>query len=186
MFSVQDLNDLARCVADAWRAGVDRDWHARAGTLDWTCAQTADHAVDTLIAPAFFLASRRTDTYPAAGWSPGVEASPGAFVEGVEIGARILSAVAADTPGDVRSILFRNYGTTGSPADFPPRGALELILHAHDVCVGLGVDFDPPRDPCENLRRHVRDWPFWGDSWPPLTMAGDPWTDLLRSSGRVN
>lgn len=119
---------MAGSVVDAWRTGLDRDWSARAGTLEWSCAKTADHAVDALMAPAFFLASRRTDRYPAGGWSLGGAAQPEMFIEGVEVGARILGSVVATTPDDVRAILFRHYGTLGRPADFVPRGALELVL----------------------------------------------------------
>lgn len=186
-FSVEDLYEVAGAVAEAWRGGLNRDWDARAGTLEWSCRQTADHAVDTLVAPAFFLASRKTDAYPDGGWSPGVEAAPEAFVDGVEMGARILGAVVSAAPPDARAIIFRRPVTVSPPADFAPRGALELVLHAHDVCSGLGVEFEPPRPACEKLRQHVQSWPFWKpDFWPPLTMTGDPWHDLLRSTHRVD
>jgi hypothetical protein len=184
-FTVDDLDALAQCVADTWRGALDRDWTARAGVVEWSCSKTADHAVDTVLAPAFFLASRRIDDYPAGGWSPGEDAPPEAFVEGVEMCARILGAVVSSAPDHVRALLIRAYGTIGRPADFAPRGALELIIHAHDVCTGLGVHLDPPREACEHLRRHVQGWPFWGDYWSPLAVDGDPWTDLLRASGRL-
>jgi hypothetical protein len=185
LFSVDDLYDVADCVADAWRGALDRDWSARAGVVDWSCAKAADHAVDTLLAPAFFLASRRTDAYPAGGWSPGEDAAPAAFADGVEMCARILGGVVSSTPDDVRALLIRHDGVIGRPADFAPRGGLELIIHARDVCTGLDVELDPPRDACEHLRRHVQHWPFWGGYWEPLTMDGDPWIDLLRASGRL-
>ena len=186
IFSVQDLYEVAASVADAWREGVAKDWSVTAGTLEWSCTRTANHAVDTLLAPAFFLASRRTDRYPSAGWSPGDSASPQEFIEGVEMGARILGAVVAETPKDASALLFQNPPTIGIAADFAPRGALELIIHAHDVCSGLGVEFEPPRHACENLRQHVKGWPFWGTYWPALSLEGDPWTDLLQSSRRIN
>ena len=184
IFTVQDLDDLAECVVRAWGSALDRDWSARAGTLEWSCARTANHAVDTLIAPAFFLASRRADRYPDGGWSPGDDATPQQFVDAVAMGARLLGGVVSGSPPDARALLFRNPPTIGGPEDFAPRGALELVLHAHDVCAGLGVDLRPPHDAVENLRQHVAVWPFWGSSWPHLSMAGDPWTDLLEASGR--
>ena len=184
-FTVRDLYGLAECVIESWRSGIDRDWSAQAGTLDWSCAKTANHAIDTLIAPAFFLASRRTDRYPEGGWSPGDDAAPAQFVDGVAMGARILGGVVRDAPADATALLFRMPPTIGVAADFAPRGALELILHAQDVCAGLGVDLQPPRSACENLRQHVRGWPFWGSYWPHLSMSGDPWDDLLTSTSRL-
>ncbi|HEX6421838.1 MAG TPA: hypothetical protein VFZ79_00050 [Acidimicrobiales bacterium] len=87
-FTCGDLVDLAGLVAGAWRTGADRDWSVPAGTLAWTCARTADHAVDTVLAPAFFLASRRQDDYPPYGAStPGPDARPELFAGAVETAA---------------------------------------------------------------------------------------------------
>jgi hypothetical protein len=66
-FSVDDLGLLSDLVAGSWSAAADRDWSMPAGTLEWSCLHTADHAVDCAYAPAFFLASRRLDRYPDAG-----------------------------------------------------------------------------------------------------------------------
>lgn len=84
MFSTDDLHELSALVATAWSAGADRDWSAPAGTLEWSCARTADHAVDTVFAPAFFLASRRQDAYPDMGaeFSVGPDPRPEQLVQG--------------------------------------------------------------------------------------------------------
>jgi len=66
-FTADDLEELSALVADTWTAAADRDWSAQAGPVEWSCTATADHAVDCVYAPAFFLASRRTDAYPHAG-----------------------------------------------------------------------------------------------------------------------
>ena len=77
----------------------------------------------------------------------GPSPDPEQLVDGLVTAVRILTAVvtAAD-PGD-RAIIWRTgeHPTTVPPADFLPRGGLELALHAHDVSVGLQVAFDPPR-----------------------------------------
>jgi hypothetical protein len=65
-FTVDDLYTLTELVAAAWTAGADRDWSVPAGTVEWSCTKTADHAVDCVYAPEFFLASRKQDAYPNA------------------------------------------------------------------------------------------------------------------------
>ena len=185
-FTCLDMEALTDAVADAWRSGSDRDWSAPAGGLDWTCSFTADHAVDTVSAPAFFLASRRRDDYPEGGWSPGAGGSPDKLIEGLQIASRLLVGVVQTTPGDVRAIIWRRPQVElRGPEDFAARGGLELALHAHDVCSGLGVAFRPPTQVAEHLRQQTRDWPFWSGYWAPLAMSGDPWEDLLRASGRL-
>jgi hypothetical protein len=61
---------------------------------------------------------------------------------------------------------------------------MELILHAHDVCTGLQVPFEPPADLCCRLREHTRPWPMWTVAWNGLARTNDAWADLLTSSGR--
>jgi len=58
-FGVEDLHALSELVSETWTSAADRDWSGPAGTLEWLCIRTADHAVDCVYAPAFFLASRR-------------------------------------------------------------------------------------------------------------------------------
>ncbi len=186
-FTAEDLETLAGLVADNWRSGVDRDWSARAGTLDLSCTQTADHAVDCTLAPAFFLASRKLDSYPAGEpFTLGPDARPLDLVEAVETAARVLTGVVAAAGPEVRAVIWLRPQVEARPAeDFLPRGALELALHAHDVGLGLDLPFVPPDGLCARLRGHTRRWPMWDLSgWTPPTMDGEPWLDLLRSSGR--
>ena len=189
MFTRADLETLTDVVADAWTAGADRDWSAQAGTVEWTCTKTADHAVDCVFAPAFFLASRRTDRYPDAGedFSVGPNATPSQLVEALQIASRVLAAVVADADPNVRAVIFRRPNVeTAPPPDFLPRGALELILHAHDVCKGLDVEYEPPADLCERLIDHTAGFPWAGIGWRhPSRLTADPWGELLRASGRA-
>jgi hypothetical protein len=186
-FSVDDLYELSSCVVTAWRIGSDRDWSVPAGTLEWSCTKTAGHAVDTMFAPAFFLASRRQDHYPDMGgvFTVGPEARPDQLTQALEVATRVLAAVVAEAGPEVRAVLFgRPEVLTAPPQDFLPRGALELILHAHDVSTGLGVPFEPPAELCRRLREHTRSWPMWTVMWDRLPSTDDPWGDLLIGSGR--
>jgi hypothetical protein len=187
-FTSADLLQLTYQVGQAWTAGADRDWSVPAGTMEWSCLRTADHAVDCVYAPAFFLASRRVDGYPDVGsdLTIGTEANPARLVESLQIATRILAAVVSDASPDVRAVIFRRPKlVTAPPQDFLPRAAVELILHAHDVCTGLRIPFEPPGELCYRLREHTRPWPMWGTTWAALDDSEDPWADLLHASGRT-
>lgn len=188
VFTVSDLEELTELVCDAWTVGADSDWSATAGSLEWDCRTTADHAVDTVLAPAFFLASRNTEGYSDFGWDPftmGDKATPRNLVDGLRTASRILTAtVVAAEPGARAAIWRRPVVEVRPPADFVPRGAMELILHAHDVCLGLGVPFEPPAELAARLRDHTREWPMWGIWGGRLGATDDPWRDLLEGSGR--
>ena len=139
-------------------------------------------------APAFFLASRRVDDYPDVGFdlTIGTEANPSRLVESLQIATRILVAVVNDAGPDVRAVIFRRPQVLVAPAqDFLPRAAVELTLHAHDVCTGLRVPFEPPGELCYRLREYTRPWPMWGTAWTALDHSEDPWADLLLASGRT-
>ena len=74
----------------------------------------------------------------------------------------------------------------GTPADFVPRGGLDLALHAHDVCAGLGVQFEPDADLARRLRDHTAGWAMWSKGFGgPMLATDDPWGDLLLASGRL-
>ncbi len=186
-FTLEDLCELSGLVAAAWTEAAELDWTAQAGTLDWSCMTTADHAVDCVYAPAFFLASRQLDGYPdtGLGHTIGPGANPARLIESLRIATRILAAVVKDTGSEERAVIFRRpVVLTAERQDFPPRAAVELILHAHDVCTGLKVPFEPPTGLCYRLREHTRTWPMWTMAWSALDRSGNSWRDLLRASGR--
>ncbi len=186
-FTCEDLDELTRLVVEAWRSGSDRDWSVPAGTLEWSCLRTAEHAVDTVFAPAFFLASRKLDGYPGYDlFAPGPGVSPELLIEALQAANRMLTAVVRAAEPEARAVIWLHPLESRGPQDFVPRGALELILHAHDVCTGLGVDFRPPEELCQRLRKHTASWPMWGSQgWQPPAMTGPAWPDLLHASGRA-
>lgn len=187
LFTVNDLYDLTDLVTQTWLSAADRDWSVPAATLDWSCLRTADHAVDCVYAPAFFLASRRRDAYPDVGLdlTLGNRATPELLVQSLRIASRLLAGVINDAEPDVRAVIFRRpHVIVAPPADFAPRAAMELILHAHDVCGGLGVPFEPAPAWCRRLREHTRSWPMWSTVWNAPETTNDPWNDLLVASGR--
>lgn len=191
LFTREDLDAVTRLVADAWGSGVERDWSAPAGTLEWTCTRTADHTVDAVLAVAIFLASRKQDGYPDWGWGEltmGPSASPEHLIEALETVGRLLSGVIAIAEPGARAVIWRRPAVEVRGArDFAARGALEMLLHGHDVCAGLGVELAPPPDLCARLRDHTVTWPHWSSpGWAIPPVTDDAWTDLLRGSGRYS
>jgi hypothetical protein len=121
-----------------------------------------------------------------ADFTVGPDARPDQLIQALEVAARILAAVVGDAGPDVRAVIFRSPAiVTAPPQDFVPRGALELILHAHDVCAGLGVEFEPDADLCRRLREHTRSWALWTIAWNGLPSTEDPWADLLVGAVRL-
>ncbi|MEY2451136.1 MAG: hypothetical protein QOD92_710 [Acidimicrobiaceae bacterium] len=181
-FTVDDFAQLSTLVLDAWSSGLDRDWTAPAGTLEWSCFTTADHTIDCVFSYALFLASQKQDAYPNFGeLHARPDATPQDLVDGLRAVTTMLTAVIATADPDVRAVIWhRPEAETAPPPDFAARGGLEMILHAHDVCAGLGVPFEPPPGLCARLFEHTRHWPFQ----PQTPPTSDPWADLLERSGR--
>jgi hypothetical protein len=180
-FTADDLRLCRDLVVRAWGSGVDRDWSVPAGTLEWTCWKTADHTVDCVFSYALFLASRRLDSYPPFGELHALEAAtPSDLVEGLQAVTTMLWSVIVTAPPGTRAVITQGPVRAGTPADFAARGALEMVLHAHDVCLGLGIPFQPPAEVCARLRDHTNTWP--GSA--PAAPTDDPWSDLLVASGR--
>ena len=143
--------------------------------------------MDCVYAPAAFLASRRTDRYPDIPiFTAGPDATVNQLVESLEVMCRFVVDVVDGAPADVRAVLFEgDEPTLGAPADFVPRAGLELILHAHDVCAGLGVEFEPDADLAGRMRDHTSGWSMWMTAFgTEVVHTQDPFGDLLLASGR--
>lgn len=81
-FTAEDFAALSAFALDAWQSGLARDWSVPAGTLEWSCFETADHTIDCVFSYAFFLASRARTAYPPFGEVHALpEASPADLVD---------------------------------------------------------------------------------------------------------
>jgi hypothetical protein len=161
-FTVDDLFTLSTLVASVWTAAADRLVVYRNRRIEARLRVRLDRD-----------------------WS--VPAGTQRLVESLWIATRMLAGVVNEAEPDARAVIFsRPEILVGAPHDFAPRAALELILHAHDVCAGLQIDYEPPPDLCHRLREHTRPWPVWTVelSGLPLGRSDDPWNDLLEATGR--
>jgi hypothetical protein len=99
---------------------------------------------------------------------------------------QVVVDVVNGSPSDARAVLFGgSEPTLGAPADFVPRAGHELMLHAHDVCAGLGIDYEPDPALARRMRDHTSDWPMWTTVFGRAVVdTDDPWGDLLLATGR--
>ncbi|HSO95274.1 MAG TPA: DinB family protein [Acidimicrobiia bacterium] len=169
---------LSQCIA-ALRAMVDRDWSARAGTLDWTCWQTVDHVTDCLFSYGLQIAGR-----VQGGWlklqelHAQPEASPSELLDSLDAVGNLFVAIVRDAPADV--ISSDGYFDL-QIADWIARALNEALLHTFDVLSGLGASLEPSRDVCAFVLATPTLWMYDGVD---DRRAPDPWSAMLVGSGR--
>jgi RimJ/RimL family protein N-acetyltransferase len=166
---------VASCVA-LLRTAVDRDWEGvKAGRLDWSCRDTAEHIAGDLIAYAGQLAGRAQDGYVPFD----ITFDEGTGNEGVlhviETTGALLTATIRTTPREVRAFHpypFRSANREG----FAAMGVAEVLLHTHDIAEGLGLTYEPPAE----LPKFVLTTIFPHVQREP----DDHWGTLLWATGR--
>jgi uncharacterized protein (TIGR03083 family) len=128
-------------VLDVLGKAVDEDWSRRAGETDWSCRDLLDHITLGVTGYAALLITRPTAGYPAlrTGNDPG--AAIPARLESLRVAATLLSHTVRATGPQVRA--FHPWGRSDAPG-FAAMGAVELLVHAHDVARTFGIDWAPP------------------------------------------
>lgn len=181
-------DDVTAAVAAAVAAlspAVDADWSARAGDLEWTCWETAEHVADDLFFYAAqlgadgrpgYLPLRAEPNYP--GGEPNTvrveaEAGPAGLLAALTATGALLAAMVRTAPPDVRA--YHSFGWADGEAS-AAMGVLETLVHTHDLAQGLGLAWDPDRELCARVLARLL---------PEVPSTDDAWTDLLWACGRV-
>ncbi|MFB9504709.1 GNAT family N-acetyltransferase [Streptomyces aurantiacus] len=160
----------------ALRGAADRDWSVKAGRLEWSCRETAEHIASDLVSYAGQLAGRPADRYVP--FEIGFEDCESAedVLQVVEATGALLAAAVRTTPREARAFHpypFRSAGREG----FAAMGVTEVLVHTHDVAEGLGIAYEPPAALCAGVLTrifpHVRPEP-----------GPDHWRTLLWATGR--
>ena len=149
-----DLLAATEFTAGVLRAGTDRDWSVRAGSLDWDVAFTVAHVAGAMTKYAMYLAAAATK------WSPLLtsgdqRATNEQLLDGMSISAGALAFVASHVDTATRG--FHAYGMGDAPATLA-RAANEVLVHGWDVAGGLGLAFDPPPSVCAPVLRRRHPW----------------------------
>jgi hypothetical protein len=157
---------------------AERDWMLPAGSLTWTCWQTADHLIDCLLSFSLQLAARAEgDFLPFQPLHALPEATSEDLLVGLQGVGYVLSAIL-----DVSATATAGDGLVQLDAEgWAQRGAYETLLHGHDILSGLGERLRPGPDLCEWVLGSPTLWMF--DQQKARTAEG-PWAALLLGSGR--
>jgi uncharacterized protein (TIGR03083 family) len=165
--------DVDRAVAEMLRVLVphqDRDWRIPAGSLDWTCRETAAHVAHDLLAYAGQVAGGPTDAYLPLDLTVREDAPVADVLRVVAAcGALLVRALDAAGPDDRAW----HWGPT-DPSGFAALGVNETLVHTYDIAQGLGVAWLPPAPLCAAVL----------DRLFPDSPAGDPSRVLLWCTGR--
>lgn len=157
------------------RTVTDRDWTGvKAGRLEWSCRQTAEHMAGDLIAYAGQLAGRAQTAYVPFefGFEEGTDQA--GVLDVIETTGALLTATVRTTPPRVRAFHpypFRSANREG----FAAMGIAEVLLHTHDIAEGLGVPYEPPAELCESVLTRI---------FPHVRPGPEPWPTLLWATGR--
>ncbi|MEV0613192.1 maleylpyruvate isomerase N-terminal domain-containing protein [Nonomuraea sp. NPDC050404] len=186
--TADDLDEVVRLAVETLRQAADpAAWDAPAGSLEWTCWETAEHLADDLFAYAvgLGLTTPPLDVYvPFAMESrrPGgpensVHADRAAGVTGLiqvlQSSGALLAAVVRTAPPHARA--HHGFGPADASAS-AAMGLVETLVHVHDLTEGLGLTWDPPADVCARVLSRI---------FPDAPSGNDPWPTLLWATGRA-
>ncbi|MGW7079338.1 GNAT family N-acetyltransferase [Streptomyces sp. NPDC054866] len=164
-------------AAKVLRTAVGLDWSVKAGGLDWSCLETAEHIAGDLVAYAGQLTGRATDTWVPFEVAFDEGSGPKDAISVIESTGGLLSAVVRTTPPGVRA--YHPYPSgSADEVGFAAMGVAEVLLHTYDIAQALGVDAEPPAALCEA----VLAWLF--PQVPPARMPAEQWETLLWATGR--
>ncbi|MFG2844426.1 maleylpyruvate isomerase N-terminal domain-containing protein [Kitasatospora sp. NPDC048296] len=168
-----DYRDVDTAVTELLKAlgpHAAEDWTVPAGSLEWSCWETAAHIAHDLLAYAGQLAARPTDSYLPFDLTVRPTASPTEVLQTVTACGRLLSGALATAGPTLRAW---HWGPC-DPEGFAAMGVAETLLHTHDITQGLAVDWLPPAPLCAAVL----------DRLFPDAPPGDPIQVLLWCTGR--
>ncbi|MFE3432119.1 VOC family protein [Streptomyces sp. NPDC059171] len=185
--TADDVTTAVRLAVDVLAKAPAERWEDRAGSLEWTCWETAEHLGDDLFAYAVQLGLRTPplDREVPYRWTPersggpynavfaDREAGPAGLLATVEASGALLASMARTTPPEVRS--YHGYGIS-DPEGFAAMGVVETLVHAHDLAQGLGLAWAPPAALCDRALARL---------FPDAPPGGDRWAVLLWATGRA-
>ncbi|MEV0381044.1 maleylpyruvate isomerase N-terminal domain-containing protein [Nonomuraea sp. NPDC050643] len=185
--TADDLEEAVRLAVETLGRAPADAWDGKAGTLEWTCWETAEHLADDLFAYAvqlglttpplddyvpFALESRRPGG-PKNTVHADREAGPAGLMQVLQTSGALLAAMVRTAPPDARA--HHVFGPADAESS-AAMGLVETLVHVHDIAEGLGLTWAPPAGLCARVLDRI---------FPDAPRAADPWTALLWATGRA-
>ncbi|MER6994486.1 DinB family protein [Streptomyces sp. NPDC000410] len=184
--TADDVQHAVRLALATLRGRLGADWHAKAGTLEWTCWETVEHLADDLFSYATrigpeappldrevpFLWAPRREGGPSNVTYADPEGGPRGLLQVLESCGALLVAMVRTTPADRRA--YHVFGVS-DPEGFAAMGVVETLVHTHDIAAGLGVPWTPPAGLCDRVLARL---------FPDAPAGTDRWATLLWATGR--
>jgi hypothetical protein len=142
-----DDRDVETAVAEMVRVlgpHETQDWTVPAGSLEWSCLQTAVHVAHDLLAYAGQVAARPADAYLPFDLTVRPDVSPAEVLRIVAACGGLLGSALATAGPQLRAWHWGPCDTAG----FASMGVAETLLHTHDIVQGLGLPWLPPSSMC--------------------------------------
>jgi|SRR5215212_591152 len=149
---------------------VDRNWEVAAGTLAWSCRDTAAHIAHDLAAYAAQLAGRVRDSYLRFDLGVAADAQPAEILRVTLACGHLLGAAVAAADAEARAWHWGLADASG----FAAMGVGEILVHTYDIAQGLGLRWEPPTDLAEAVVERLL----------PDAPRGDANAVLLWATGR--
>ncbi|BAJ26018.1 hypothetical protein KSE_01670 [Kitasatospora setae KM-6054] len=186
--TADDLTEGLRLVVELLKGpeAAAADWDRPAGTLEWSCWETAEHLADDLFS---YAAQLGPQSPPAEGFvplvwrreAPGKPANvvfaqretgaPGMAQVLEACGALLVAMVGAARP---EHRAFHGFGTADAEGS-AAMGLVELFAHAQDLALGLGLAWTAPAGISARVLHRL---------FPDAPTGTDPWPTLLWATGR--
>lgn len=168
------MSALTNLLVDALRPTAGRDWHVRAGSLDWDVERTVEHVVASLGKYTLYLASRASRYIPLQLDRMAVDVTHDDWLAGLAACAEAFQVVAEAAPEGTRA--FHTAGMADVEG-YVGLACAHVLEHGHDIARGLGVGFDPPAEVCAAVTARLFPW---------TPTAEEPWTMFLYVVGRID
>lgn len=121
--------------------GLDQDWSRLAGDTSWTCRDLLDHITLGVTGYAGLLIAQPVDRYIALRTGNDPHSAIPERLESIRIAATLLAHTVRATGPQVRA--FHTWGTSDA-AGFAAMGAVEILVHTHDLVRTLDIEWSPP------------------------------------------